>query len=571
MIPKLYPPVLYGTLRTWAEAFASTDLQSKKACLKQYEEQLRAMIELYSVAINEPNGMQLFQDQVEKVQDYLTPLVRLMKTTEEKAASVPHIRALHVTIYEAQKAIVVYSQVWDWLVEPAGGEMFTITRRASGANYISKDPIGDIMGQDRNSTAARNNYPLSGFEMGQVIAIAPCQLKKFRITRTIDMKPGVTMGLDSDNKVRPDQTEFGRDDLTVIKALIPGTVEVQPDFEVGGTKTMYIEWGGSVLFVGITFIADDQAGIATENHHEENEWQHFRDIAFLHCHIKGDWSATTNTNRWKSKWGLFTNGVGLSKHHATNKLHPGFHWRGGSIGGIKEEHDIYGHWFSAGAPDRVAILIEDCDLYDCGRTASQDAPRENEEPAEMESMGIVWYRNVRAKNVCMGDGGSAFTVHGNYLGKWILEDVKVELGCDPSVHPDIAQRVTGCVMAYMGSGAFGQKNDVVEIIGGHFEVGRHFQGAGSHRRENIGISNCKEFILRRNSAGEGMAWSHPGCREVARWDMSTIDLARLDSGYVMRGDFCLGSAKHPDPNNDGAGYKSALNALANDPKVIITA
>lgn len=562
-----YPAALYGTLKALAQTFTG-DVQTKKAAMAQYEQRLRDLIDLLPQVLNQENAAEIVFEYVVQANTYLRSLLRTLSTDEEKAASVPHVRALFMFLHEVDRAVLEAQTGYDWLVEPSGGGTYKITRKATGMVYSGiKEPIPTIMGSDRNSASAKNRYPLSGFQMGQVIALMPGEYPKFRVTRTIDINDGVQMGLDSDNKIRPDQVTFGKDPNTVIKALVPGTVFILPDTTVGGTKTLYIEWGGAVTFIGLIFIADDQAGIATENHHEVNEWQHFRNIEFIDCEIRGSWSAYTNEG-WRSKWGLFTYGIGLS-----NDARPGFSWTGGSIHGIKEEHTNYNHWFNSGSPDLVAFHMQDVDLYHCGRTASQHSPREGEEPAGVESQGVVIYRDVRVRDVCLqsGGGGSAFTVAGNFVGRVSYQDCFVQLGCDEALAPDLRDRITGSIVAWMGEGAEGQPNDIIEILGGRYEVGLHYVGSGSARRPNVSISNTKHFrlISAPGKHGNGLIWSHPGCSSTMRLDVLTIDKLTLDSKYEVRGDVYLDAQKFPDAENDGSGWKAALNVLAGNPKVEI--
>lgn len=452
----------------------------------------------------------------------------------------------------------------DWLVTPMGGGNYRMRRTKTGETWFSTQPVYDIWGADRNSTSARNRYPL--MVPGEVIGLEPGEYPKFRLTKTFDVNEGVPYGLKSDNKIRPDQVTFGKDPVSTIRAVIPGSVVIVPDTEIGGTKTLYMEWTGAVRLDGLVFQGDDQAIVATENHHEVNEWQHFRDIALTNCELRGNWDARTNAQvnpAWplNTKWGLFHYGIGRSAVDG-----PGFLVQNCKIHGINGEHCGYGHWFDSGSPTAVAALIEDCEMFWSKRTAHQWNPREGEEPIDVESKGTIIHRRVRVRDVCLesGGGGSAFSNSGNFTGELVYEKCDVELGGDPALHASVRDNVTGCLVSYMGDGV--NPADQVTVKDCRFVVGAAWQGKGSARRPNISVSNTKQFSLLLET-GKCMGQpaeirSYPGAREALSLDLGTIGKLRLSASYPVFGAVVIAGTKHEN-------YAAALNALAGLPNVEI--
>lgn len=454
----------------------------------------------------------------------------------------------------------------NWILSQKAEDMWSVLNVATKTVTKSKDPIGDVYGADRWSTASRNRRPMKS--AGDVIVMRPGEYPHSRITLTYDVNEGVVRGLKNSDRIRAKDVSWGRDPMTLIRAETPGSVLIRRN-AVGGSQTLYLEWADAIRFEGLTFQGGSPMGIGTENPKlSQSEWQGFRDVEFAQCSVRGERDFQTNVGP-KNKWGMLSYSLGRS---ARGDQTPGFLWSGGAtpeipddwdIEGIHLEHAMYHHNVIAHHADAFAMLIEDLRIRWCGRTAFQMVARTGE---GADGQGTVVLRRLEIEDVCLeqGGGGSALTFAGNHNGKALIENVTVRLGANPRLHAAYSKNITGAFVAYAGGGSEGRPTREIVVKDCHFQVGPHFVGEGAARRPNVNIAAVERFSL----LGTAII-SHAGASAALQIDPDSVGWICLDANNRVVGDCHWGAKQFADPHRDGSGYVRMLDALRGNPKVHI--
>ena len=493
------------------------------------------------------------------------------------------------------------------------------THLASGISYPIAT-IEDWYGASWWSSPSRNNQPLPGKVPGDVIELGPGVYRNHRYTLHCDIdvaalalnpeRIGDRDGrarpytyLNEDGTIRyglnnefhfkgdwtlptppmtnPDEPAYpawfkaGVDPLTVIRGTI--------DFDgllSSVLGNIYIERSSALLFENIRFkdIGTPKGIIMTERpvgrdkdgqpipdgtNWPENplcvagEWQTQRNLHFKNCEVDGQWNAETNAHPagvGRSKWAVHTNQVGWSEIEGT----PGFSWVGGSLRGIGWEHLFYHHNPRAKSKDAIAILISGVEMRWAKRTAIQVVSRDYEGPV---GRGQIVIEDCTIDDVCIGQGGqgSALTFAGRLDGHVQVHRVTCRLGSNPNLHPDLRNNITGSFVSYAGGGSDGIPTDEITISGCHFETGLVYKGD----RTNVSIANVGKFSLINTSIH-----TFQGVKSL-EIDVDTVDEIVLDSRCEVIGPVVFGSKSYQDPDENGLGWISMLENVANHAKVEI--
>ena len=421
----------------------------------------------------------------------------------------------------------------DWILSPNA-----ILETSTGFVTATDNPIQDCIGADQWSSSGKNRDSM--FTRGDVIELGQGDYHHFRITLSTDMIPGVEKVTD------PSHVDWGRDPQTIIRAPQGATILNNP---VGGSQTLYLEWGGAFSFEGLTFTGDDLMGVGSERPSSARFDYHqgFRDFEFINCSIAGGWNAESWVEEPKNKWGVLNYEMGQSARGV-----PGWIWKGGEIWGIWDEH---GNYFHNTIGD---VLIEDLKIKWCGRTAFQFANRIEEGPA---GVGDWTFRDVDVEDVCLqdGGGGSAFSFNGRHEGTIFLERVKVYLGANPNLAAPRNKNITGALVVHAGEDTNDLPNGHVIVSDCDFQVGPHFVGEGAARRGNIQVRECDSFTLINTRVAQ--LGDNP--REAL--DISpnlVVGEIILDASNEIIGECIWDGDKFPD-------YQTMLGEIAGEPGVTI--
>lgn len=401
-----------------------------------------------------------------------------------------------------------------------------------GRTEATEAPIQKVIGGNRWSSAGKQVPRLC--RPSASVVLSPGPYKHFRVTHDYP-DPGKWIHIRSDGSARP-------------------WVEGNP---VGGSQTMYLEWGARHIFSGIDFHHDDQAILLTENPFsdrwgEGNPHPGFEDIHFANCNVLGSFDFTTMVGP-SVKWGFRAYGLGRS----TQNDMPGFSFVRGRVTGIKKEHAFY---FSTQQGD---IVFDRVFIQGCGRTGFQFTARNSEGGT---SHGNTYIRDCIVRDTCLEaqGGGSAITIKGNHRGTFFLDNVNVEQGGNPMIHPEVQKNITGCLVAHKGGDAEGPKPDLLIGRNSRFVMGKHFKGEGSARRPCVDLSN-----LRRLKVSKTKITAFPGAREALVLDADTIDHIDMDNSNDVLGTVVIkkDGVAHvfKDPQFRGDGYIAAMNFLYSNP------
>jgi len=329
----------------------------------------------------------------------------------------------------------------------------------------------------------------------------------------------------------------GKNNGTPLRIQGPATIRMNP---TGGSDTLHFGRAGFTTLLNLTIEPDDRAAVMF------NTDTRYRSIHFLDCKIglasgRG-WNAETNTG-FRGKWGVLSYEL------------DDFRFVGGEVVGIGKEHCFYHHNPSAESAEQTAILIQNATLRWARRTAVQVVARGHE---GRPGQGNVIIDGCQIEDVCLedGGGGSALTFRGNLNGTVYVKDTSVRLGANPRLHPRVGRNITGALVMDVGTGARrGTKALIVENC--DFQVGPHFVGTGSARRNNVDVSQVRHFELTGTRI-----YNHPGSAAALSIDARSIDRIVLDSGNEVVGDCVLiGIGRFPDPDRKGLGYRAMLEAV----------
>jgi hypothetical protein len=156
------------------------------------------------------------------------------------------------------------------------------------------------------------------------------------------------------------------------------------------------------------------------------------------------------------------------------------------------------------------LEIDGFDVRHCGRCAVQlvnRPPPDGSNPGR----GNVLIANGKVTDVCLeqGGGGSAFHFAGGAPDSTIrIQDVQVNLGCDPSLAFPFANNVTGAISAIDGDPTFPGGYKAIELDGLVARVGLVFGGRGTARRANVDVGNAGVLRIRRTYLEQGPL-AHP--------------------------------------------------------------
>lgn len=411
----------------------------------------------------------------------------------------------------------------DWILTPS-----SIVETASGALTSTDNPIQDVIGANKWSTASKNRP--AKIERGDLIHLLPGEYHHFRNTHTYD--------------------ENGTDPTTRIVAPDRATILANP---VGGSQTHYVEWDGGWMFENLDFVGDDLAAEFSENPASarwDGSHPGFRDLTWINCTIQGNWNAETMPDKpdSASKWGILNYQMGKS----ATPSQPGWQWIGGTIEGIWTEHAAYFHNIQGD------ILFEDVKIRWCGRTAFQMANRVGEGPA---GVGNLTFRDVEVEDVALqdGGGGSAFSFNGRHTGQILMERVKVFLGANPNLAAPRNKNITGALVIHAGGDTQDAPNGDVVVKDCHFQVGPAFAGEGSARRGNIQVRECRSFWLEGTTVHQ--LGDNP--REALDIDSTVVvDKLYLDPSNDIVGECIFDGTSY-------ATYAEMLENIAGHPKVVI--
>lgn len=423
-----------------------------------------------------------------------------------------------------------------WEVAPR-----SYTDPSTGASTPSEFSIQDVIGANRWSSSGKNRPRLC--EPGDTLQCEEGEYRHFRFTHTYD--------------------EGGEVDPTITVKGIGHETVIIPN-EVGGSQTCYLEWGGGVALRSLTLLGDDTAAFYTENPWSKR-WNGahpgFRDVLLHSVDIDCGFNFETG-NGPRNKWAVFGYGLGPSAYRAPGYVEENVHIRG-----VFHEH---GHYFhnsqggdgrsaggasSPGSQGHGGMYFYRGSVIGAGRTAFQFTARQGEGPP---GSGNVYIGDYLIEDVCMNDGGSAITIAGGHDGTFWLRNVVCKLGCNPDIHPDYADRVTGCVVAHRGGDSYPVKPRLV-ISGGRYVVGRENPGKGSFRRPSLNLGNLAYLRIEHAEV-----WSHPGTREALWIDLDSIDEVELCLSCDIRGDVAYvrnGEVHRFKDDDDGEWNGSAYRAM----------
>lgn len=203
----------------------------------------------------------------------------------------------------------------------------------------------------------------------------------------------------------------------------------------------------------------------------------FSHLWFVDCEIDGGKDWRTGTGNLSCKWG--TRGYYWDD----------FVWSGGSIHSIHQEHAIYY------SNQKGPVLIENCQLYELGRTMVQRVKRDGEikgDSGPIPAIASLTLRNVTGWDAALeqGGGGSAITSRGNVddEAQTLLEGVQYTAGLDAAINAISGHTGTGGVVFDSGDGSGGRGNGRITITDCDFEVP---QGD----RENVKIETATSADL----------------------------------------------------------------------------
>jgi hypothetical protein len=421
----------------------------------------------------------------------------------------------------------------DWYLSPD-----RILEASTGAVTFTDNPIQDAIGADQWSSSGKNRPEM--INRGDTVSLAPGDYHWFRITLSTDNSrtDGEKVSSDAD-------LTWGQDPITWL--IAPDRASILPN-PVGGSQTLYLEWGGAYGFENLDFIGDDWMGIGSENPASERFSYHqgFRDFEFIECSVWGNYDAEKDGEKGDSnKWAIINYQMGRSARGV-----PGWKWVGGRIGGIWEEH---AHYFHNVQGD---IWIEDVEIKWCGRTAFQMANRFGEGPP---GVGDLTFLDLRVEDVCLqdGGGGSAFSFNGNHTGTILLDNVTVRLGANPDIHPVRMGNFTGALVIHAGEDTLDNPNGDVIVQGCDFQVGPE-KAMGSARRPNIMVGACESFTLMNSRVA--MIGDQREALDISP-DM-VVGMITLDDDNEIIGKCLWDGDTFPD-------YETMLAAIGAEPKVRI--
>ncbi len=511
--------VAVGTILSYEEAYrsciegGSTDLSAER------QEVTDSLVWMYL-------GMTGTLDR-ERIQDHASALYAVLDWYEER-------------ILDCEEGFPMPDRFVDWVVAPN-----RYRRADQGSWEFSDEALQDVIGADHWSSSGRNRPSL--FQRGDVIELEPGDFRHFRITLSTDRRPGVERVEQAADVV------WGRDPQTTIRARLPGTVRILPN-PVGGSQTLYFEWGGAFTFQDIIFTGDDMSALASERPASDRFSFHqgFRDLWFFDCHVEGGWNPLLGTGT-TGKWGILNYEMGRSAEDA-----PGWVWKGGSMEGVFQEHFHYFHnvqgdvWIGGKGPHRPLRARW------AGRTFFQMANRRGEGPA---GYGNLTFRDIVVEDTCLedGGGGSAFSFHGRHQGTILLERVKVRLGANPELPEPWNRNITGALVAFAGGDTGGAPNGDLVVRQCDFQVGPFYDGVGAARRANVEIRECRSFVLEATRIAQLGPDPRPAL-EIAS-DLITGSIV-LDDDCVIVGRCVFDGVSYPN-------YASMLAAVEAHPKVHI--
>ena len=361
-------------------------------------------------------------------------------------------------------------------------------------------PVMDVIGANRWSTSSRNRPRLCA--PGDTVLLSPrVRHRHFRVTHTYDE------GAERDSQITV-RAPHGEE-----RAVIDRN-------PVGGSHTLYVEWGGGFTFQGLRILADDIAGFMTERPASDRwEGRHpgFRDLFLRDCVIDGEYDFTIDAG-FKSKWGLLTYELGRSAYHGT----AGFGVYDTRIQNIYHEHGGYLHNCLG------AVTFQDCRFVRLGRSGLQFTWRTEEGP---QGSGAILIQDSFFQDCGINDGTSAISIKGGFDGQIVLNRCKVLQGIHPrDLAPPYRENVTGALVVHEGGGSHPAKPEVA-VIDSWFSMSG---GKGSYRRPCVDVSHCKTFLLHRSKV-----FATEDSREALKIDADSIDNIKLTKDNIVQGDCTL--------------------------------
>jgi len=131
----------------------------------------------------------------------------------------------------------------------------------------------------------------------------------------------------------------------------------------------------------------------------------------------------------------------------------------------------------------------------------------------------------------------------------------VKLGCDPDLHEDYQENITGALVVWEGGGASGVTTKEVMVKNCHFEVGEFFPGKNAAKRTNVNIAFTDKFTMMNTTIKQ---WPDTAPALSFGSDVPEIILERT---CVVIGDVKIDGITYHDYDFDGTGWADFIAAV----------